>query len=134
MFNQSFQLNCWPPFSTWMESPGGRGTPNFLTGAGGFLQGVLAGYPGLRLTDGALALLDPSLPPGAGGVRLRGVAYLGARLDIDIAPASLSVALRAGAPHALAVIDTAGGTHTLAPGGAPIILALPQANVRIVSA
>jgi hypothetical protein len=133
MLNQSFQLNCWPPFSTWMESPGGRGTPNFLTGAGGFLQGVIAGYPGLRLADGALALLDPELPPGATGVRLRGVAYLGARLDIDIAPATLSVALRAGAPRALALVDAAGAAHALAQD-APVVLALPQASVRIVAA
>ena len=35
-FNRSF-ANAQPPFLVWTETPSG-GTPNFLTGAGGFLQ------------------------------------------------------------------------------------------------
>ena len=132
MLNQSFALNAWPPFATWMESPGGRGTPNFLTGAGGFLQGVLSGYPGLRLTDSALALLAPQLPPGAERVTLRGLAYLGARFDVTLSAAALTVALRAGgAARGFALVDAAGAQHALAPG-VPLTLA-PQ-GVRIVAA
>ena len=134
MLNQSFQLNAWPPFSTWMESPGGRGTPNFLTGAGGFLQAALSGFPGLRLTDTALALQSPQLAPGATRVVLRGLAYLGSRFDVVIEAAQLSVTLRAaegGAARAFALVDAAGARHALT-SGAPVVLT-PQ-SVRIVAA
>jgi trehalose/maltose hydrolase-like predicted phosphorylase len=132
MLNQSFQLNAWPPFSTWMESPGGRGTPNFCTGAGGFLQAALNGYPGLRLTDTALALVSPQLPPGATRTVLRGLAYLGARFDVALDVEALTVSLRAGgAARAFALVDAAGAQHALAPG-TPV--SLPPQSVRIVAA
>jgi hypothetical protein len=80
-FNKSF-ANAQPPFDVWTETPTG-GTPNFLTGAGGALQAFYNGYTGLRVNDSALTL-SPSLPELAATVQLRGVAYLGARLDIPV--------------------------------------------------
>jgi hypothetical protein len=100
-FNRSF-ANAQPPFLVWTETPGG-GTPNFLTGAGGFLQTAFNGYPGLRVNDTAMALL-PQLPQGAATLKLRGVAYLGNRLDISYDAAAVTVALQRAPSRA-----TAGG-------------------------
>jgi hypothetical protein len=87
-FNRSF-ANVHAPFGVWMETPTG-GTPNFLTGAGGFLQGVFSSYPGLRMNDTAIAF-KPQLPPGAAAVKLRGLAWRGNRLDIEYDAVNLVV-------------------------------------------
>ena len=90
-FNLSF-ANAQPPFDVWTETPSG-GTPNFLTGAGGFLQTAFQGYSGLRLNDSALTL-TPALPVGAAVMQLRGIAYLGARLDVAYDAATLRVTVQ----------------------------------------
>ena len=91
-FNRSFQKNAQPPFLVWTETPSG-GTPNFLTGAGGFLQTAFNGYPGLRINDTSLALL-PQLPPGASTLKLRGVAFWGNRVDFFYNASEIAVALQ----------------------------------------
>lgn len=48
-FNMSFQDNIQQPLHVWSETPNGNAA-NFITGAGGFLQSVLSGYFGFRLT------------------------------------------------------------------------------------
>jgi len=80
--NRSFQLNTRAPFCTWTETPSG-GCPDFLTGAGGFLQGVVFGYNRLRIADGRLEL-RPVLPPGSKRVRVRGAHYLGNTMDLTV--------------------------------------------------
>merc|ERR1711862_464673 len=47
--------NVFGPFRIWSELPGGKGCPNFVTGAGGYLQMLWAGYGGVRLTDDSLS-------------------------------------------------------------------------------
>jgi protein-glucosylgalactosylhydroxylysine glucosidase len=69
------------PFALWTETVDG-GCPNFVTGAGGFLQALIYGYPGLRLNDTALTFTAPTLVDGAGSHALRGLSYLGNRLDV----------------------------------------------------
>jgi trehalose/maltose hydrolase-like predicted phosphorylase len=101
-FNRSFS-NAQPPFLVWTETPSG-GTPNFLTGAGGFLQTAFNGYPGLRINDTAMAF-QPQLPEGATSLKLRGVAYLGNRVDVSYTRAAITVALQGAA----AARETAGG-------------------------
>lgn len=72
-FNRSF-ANVQQPFHVWTETPTG-GTPNFITGAGGFVQTVLFGYPQLRIrSDGVYA--QPILPQFATSVTLRRTWYL----------------------------------------------------------
>jgi hypothetical protein len=46
------------------------GCPNFLTGAGGVLSAVWAGWGGVRLRDDRLDLVYPIPPPGATSMRL----------------------------------------------------------------
>jgi len=72
--------NAHDPFMVWTETPTG-GTVNFITGAGGFLQGVLNGYGGIRIRENALAF-NPQLPPSVNFVRFREIHYLGNRIQI----------------------------------------------------
>merc|ERR1711907_480258 len=80
---KSTAKNVYGPFKIWSESQGGGGCPNFLSGAGGYLQSIWAGYGGLRLSDDSLHILAPRVPPGGAKVMvLRNVAYAGAKLEI----------------------------------------------------
>jgi trehalose/maltose hydrolase-like predicted phosphorylase len=94
-FNRSF-ANAQPPFLVWTETPTG-GTPNFLTGAGGFLQTALQGYSGLRVGDAGVALAPLGLPEGARGCKIRGLAYLGARLDVEWDGSAVRLSVQAAA-------------------------------------
>ena len=72
----------------------------FCTGMGGCLQSVLYGFAGLQVVeagqkaagtkiagDGEASLYaDPHLPPGWGGLTVKGVQFRGKRYDIAIAP------------------------------------------------
>ena len=73
--------NAHGAFGVWRETPDG-GCPNFITGAAGFLQALTFGYPNLRLNDTALTFNHPMLVDGALRLSLRGLAYLGNRLNI----------------------------------------------------
>ena len=94
-------LNMQPPFHVWTESKTphqhvtikDQGCFNFVTGAGGFTQSIIAGYGGVRFMDGS-AELRPRLPPGASLFRLRGLAYHGARFSVSVSAATLKVCLR----------------------------------------
>lgn len=102
-FNRSF-ANAQPPFDVWTETPTG-GTPNFVTGAGGFLQALVYGYPYLRLGDTAVTINASMLIEGSTSLRLRGLSYLGNRLlysynathlTLSLQPASTSPAVTRG--------------------------------------
>ena len=88
-FRTGFEVFARPPFYTWHEGNGtdgssAQGAPNLVTGAGGFLQSVWAGYGGVRFErDDALVIRSPRPLPNSTALRLRGVHYLGARLDIE---------------------------------------------------
>jgi hypothetical protein len=88
-FNRSFS-NVRPPFDVWTETPTG-GCPNFLTGAGGFLQTAFNGYSGLRINMSSATFHNPRQPEGATTTTLRGIAYLGNRITIIINQQSISV-------------------------------------------
>ena len=119
MFNHSF-ANVHPPFGSWMETPSG-GTPNFLTGAGGFIQLAYSGYPGLRVNDTHMSL-KPLLPSGLTNIKLRGVAYKGSRLDIAYST-TVSITLLAEArsatakqPPILELVAAGGERQKMTPG------------------
>jgi trehalose/maltose hydrolase-like predicted phosphorylase len=57
MFNKGYVNNSLPPYYQWYEVVGGIGCPNFLTGAGGFLQSIWAGLGGVRIDDDGLTVL-----------------------------------------------------------------------------
>jgi protein-glucosylgalactosylhydroxylysine glucosidase len=92
-FNRSF-ANAIPPFFTWEETPQG-GATNFLTGAGGFLQAVYAGFPALRMNATAVTLNPARLVEGAGAMVIRGMGYLGQRVDVALDAGGINVTVRA---------------------------------------
>lgn len=79
-FNRSF-ANAQEPFYVWTETPTG-GTPNFLTGAGGFLQTAFSGYTGLRVNASGCYFISPALPELSSTVGIRGVSFLGTRFSV----------------------------------------------------
>jgi len=92
-FGRVTARNVFGPFHTWTEAPGGGGCPNFVTGAGGYLQALWAGYGGVRLTDESLLLQQPRLPPNATALHLRGLAYRGSLLDVRITADQVQLSL-----------------------------------------
>lgn len=56
---------------------------NFITGAGGFLQTMIAGYPGLRINDDGSLSLYPLCPEGADSVKIRSFQFHSALLDFE---------------------------------------------------
>jgi len=88
-------------FGVWTEytPQAGFGHLNFITGAGGWLQALLYGYPGLRLppAGGVLRFSTPAptLPPGGiRRVKLRGLHLLGTAFDFAYDSERVCVALR----------------------------------------
>ena len=81
-FLKAYQNNMKKPFYIWTENIDG-GAGNFVTGAGGFLQTVIYGYPGIRITDEELLIFNPVCPENTNGLKVRGVWYIGYQLDIS---------------------------------------------------
>ena len=128
-FRIGFNVFAYPPFYTWHEGNHtdgmGGGAPNLVTGAGGFLQSVWAGYGGGRFERaGELTLRQPAPLPDSTLLRLRGVHFLGARLDITAHTDGWSVGLSAASPSgALALV-------VAAEGGGAVAELTKGANVR----
>ena len=86
--------NVFGPFLIWSENAGGGGCPNFITGAGGYLQALWAGFAGVRFADDALHIYRPHLPPGSAvALALRRLGYAGAYIDINITTSGADVSL-----------------------------------------
>ncbi|NXP94211.1 PGGHG glucosidase, partial [Passerina amoena] len=75
--------NITEPFKVWVENSDGSGAVNFLTGMGGFLQVILFGFTGFRITRSGL-LFDPAFPEGITELKLSSISYLGNRLEVTI--------------------------------------------------
>lgn len=91
-FNRSYGTTQLP-FRVWWETITG-GTSNFITGAGGFLQTAFFGYTGLRINDTACSFINPSLPEHTTYNLLRGIAYLGSRIDILYTATSMEISVQ----------------------------------------
>ncbi|KAF4094827.1 protein-glucosylgalactosylhydroxylysine glucosidase-like [Onychostoma macrolepis] len=114
--------NIQKPFHVWSETATGSGCVNFLTGMGGFLQAVLFGYTGFRVQKEHLAFA-PLLPQEVDALSVKGVSYLGNKMDWLIKSAEVSVSVRKPAemsgsqePTALQVVLNTGTTMPLIPG------------------
>ncbi|KAM6115466.1 protein-glucosylgalactosylhydroxylysine glucosidase [Pterocles gutturalis] len=75
--------NITEPFEIWVENADGSGAVNFLTGMGGFLQAILFGYTGFRITRTSLCF-SPALPDDTNEVTVTGISYLGNKLEFTI--------------------------------------------------
>lgn len=93
LLERSF-ANVTEPFKVWTENADGSGAVNFLTGMGGFLQAVLFGVTGFRITRAGLAF-DPMCPVGVSGVCVSGISYQGSRLDFSLSAGLVTVEVTA---------------------------------------
>lgn len=81
---QTYEHNLKPPYNVITETAKNVNY-NFLTGAGGFLQQVIFGYTGLRITDDGLnSSFKPMLPNGVTKLELRNFKYRGSAYDFII--------------------------------------------------
>ncbi|KQK74178.1 acid trehalase-like protein 1 [Amazona aestiva] len=78
------------PFKIWVENSDGSGAVNFLTGMGGFLQAILFGYTGFRITRSSLRF-DPALPDDIHELNVTGVSYLGNKLRFSITREAMGI-------------------------------------------
>ena len=84
LFPLSYESHVRPPFDALSETPRNDAV-NFLTGAGGFLQQVVFGYTGLRLTShGLQPLFRPVLPSRIRRLVLTHVPVRGRWFDIVV--------------------------------------------------
>ncbi len=72
LFDQGFRPNKLPPFGVIAETAGGT-NPYFITGAGGMLQSVLAGFGGIELTDNGIRQVETALPANWRSLTITGV-------------------------------------------------------------
>lgn len=56
---------------------------NFITGAGGFLQTLIMGYPGLRLLSAGTLQLSPVCPEGVTSLKIRAFQFLDSVYDFE---------------------------------------------------
>jgi len=95
-YNSSF-AHMQPPFYVWNERLKG-GHPHFITGAGGFLQNYLFGFAGVRLSESALQLVNPTLPPEVDALTLRNVYFRNTTFSIRLTSSDLEVTQTSPAP------------------------------------
>jgi trehalose/maltose hydrolase-like predicted phosphorylase len=69
LFGKSYKPNQVPPFGVLAETAGGT-NPYFATGAGGFLQTVIFGFGGLRVTNQGIVQNKSSLPKSWKGLKI----------------------------------------------------------------
>ncbi|NXP54487.1 PGGHG glucosidase, partial [Heliornis fulica] len=75
--------NITEPFKIWVENSDGSGAVNFLTGMGGFLQAVIFGYTGFRITRSSLCF-HPAFPDDIKELSITGISYVGNKLKFTI--------------------------------------------------
>ncbi|XP_073688280.1 protein-glucosylgalactosylhydroxylysine glucosidase-like [Garra rufa] len=123
---QSLLQKCYPniqkPFQVWTETSRGSGCVNFITGMGGFLQTVMFGYTGFRVQKEQLAFA-PLLPQEVGSLSMKGVSYLGNKMDWLINSTEVTVSMwnpakESGSqePTPLEIVLKSGTTMALIPG------------------
>ncbi|NXN14534.1 PGGHG glucosidase, partial [Indicator maculatus] len=93
--------NITEPFKIWVENSDGTGAVNFLTGMGGFLQAVLFGCTGFRITRCSLRF-DPAFPEDIHKLAVTGVSYLGNKLKFTITREEIRIQVTASAQDPLA--------------------------------
>ncbi len=83
-YEMSYKRYLRGPFNVFSETTKSMHT-NFLTGAGGFLQQVVFGYTGLRITNKGLATeFKPMLPPGVSELQIHNLHFKGHHYDVTV--------------------------------------------------
>uniref|UniRef100_A0A670HNX9 Protein-glucosylgalactosylhydroxylysine glucosidase n=1 Tax=Podarcis muralis TaxID=64176 RepID=A0A670HNX9_PODMU len=89
--------NITEPFKIWVENPDGSGAVNFLTGMSGFLQAIVYGYTGFRITKKHLKF-DPICPDDIKKLKITGVCYLGSKLDFTLTKEDVTIRVTQASP------------------------------------
>ena len=103
---------------------GGHGSnTHFVTGDGGFINAFVSGFGGLMLgaTQQQLRLSKPTVPERTGGLRFRGLKYLGGSLDYELTATSLAFSVhetisagsKGGAAKGLCLTERTGAVHPI---------------------
>ena len=125
-FDRSF-ANMQAPFNVWTEIATGGGAVNFITGAGGFLQQFIFGYPDIRMHAGYLSLDFKFLPWPR--MSLAGLDYLRNELDVVFERDGLcdNVTVKASSEDAanLELVTSDGQSQPLALGWPVQVTAMP---------
>lgn len=83
LFPISYKGYLRPPFNALAETPSSDSI-NFLTGAGGFLQQIIFGFTGLRLTeDGLVKKYSPMLPTSVQKLKLKNFRIRNKQFDFE---------------------------------------------------
>jgi hypothetical protein len=83
LFPISYKGYLRPPFNALAETPA-NDSINFLTGAGGFLQQIIFGFTGLRLTeDGVVKKYPSALPSSVQKLRLKNFRVRNKQFDFE---------------------------------------------------
>jgi len=106
LFHSRSYDNVQAPFGVWTETPDG-GAVNFITGSGGFLQTITAGYGGWRLTTEGL-LLNPTLMADIRFVKMRKVHYLNGEMEVTFNSTHLSLDVTYTGTPVLCLVDSVG--------------------------
>nr|XP_006131719.1 protein-glucosylgalactosylhydroxylysine glucosidase [Pelodiscus sinensis]XP_006131720.1 protein-glucosylgalactosylhydroxylysine glucosidase [Pelodiscus sinensis] len=129
--------NITEPFKIWAENSDGSGAVNFLTGMGGFLQAILFGYTGFRITKGSLNF-DPICPANIRKLKITGVSYLGSKLNFTLTEETVRVKVTksSGDPRLspLEAVLGASGQHIPLPEGQSISFATTAGRIQRASA
>ncbi|XP_029438520.1 protein-glucosylgalactosylhydroxylysine glucosidase [Rhinatrema bivittatum] len=124
--------NISEPFQIWTENADGSGAVNFLTGMGGFLQAVLFGYTGFRITRTSLNF-DPICPDDITCLKITGVCYLGNKFNFALVKEQVTMMVTAQcetqAP-ALEVVLTESGQHLPLHKGHPVLFPAGPGQIR----
>jgi hypothetical protein len=127
-FTKGYENNCYPPYWQWYQQVGGIGNDNFVTGAGGFIQSVWAGFLSMRIVEGGIELTPAAMacPIDGSRVDMTGVHLHGTQFDISVvrdtqsndADLNATIVLSSDSPIALCVDSPFGSTLTLNTTGA----------------
>ncbi len=91
LFPLSYKPYLRPPFNVLAETPDNDAI-NFLTGAGGFLQQVIFGWTGLRLTENGLEpKYKPMLPSNVRRLALKNFKFRNKKYDIYVEDGVLTI-------------------------------------------
>eukprot|EP00928_Gymnodinium_smaydae_P035431 TRINITY_DN24932_c0_g2_i1.p1 TRINITY_DN24932_c0_g2~~TRINITY_DN24932_c0_g2_i1.p1 ORF type:complete len:863 (-),score=65.48 TRINITY_DN24932_c0_g2_i1:224-2773(-) len=83
--NKAYEEYVRGAFNIWHEGYGVfGGITNFITGSGGWLQTLWAGYGGLHINDDNLEIIRPRPPPNCSSIRFRRISYLGNSFDLVV--------------------------------------------------
>eukprot|EP00056_Hartaetosiga_gracilis_P020296 m.18606 g.18606 ORF g.18606 m.18606 type:complete len:460 (+) comp8334_c0_seq2:55-1434(+) len=90
-FWESFSNNINGDYLVWSEVIGGGGAQNFITGVGGFLQCLWAGYGGIRIHNDRLEISNPIPLPSTSSFELHGVSYLEHSFDMVVSHSTWTI-------------------------------------------